>query len=300
MEAETCALCGSKFDLDSFNRHLRSHKTTVANYYETCYPRKDRFDGQKIEFKNREQYFSADFNSKTNLQAWLKAQTDGTARQYLTRLLKARQEAKGLVYAPTQVELRTLVSPSIIYYNTFFGNYYDLAASLGMKNKHNLIKPTFIAAKPKIQVDTREKLPLKFNQPFLHEKLDFGDYKFSAKGKEIVFERKSLIDFIGTLSVGLERFVKEIKRADYMIVIVETKLESALAFNQLPYVQRYTKLQPAYIFHNVRALLQEHPNIQFLFVDGRVKCAEMMYKIFNIKEDYKRMDLQFLHDSKQL
>ena len=116
---------------------------------------------------------------------WLKAQSIKGAQDYCRGLLINRKEEKEVVYAPTQVELRSILSPPIQYYNETFGNYYRLCSDLGYKNKYGPITEIIIGheyTKPeyKILVDTREQRPLKFSRGIEVRKLDYGDYAFSS------------------------------------------------------------------------------------------------------------------------
>ena len=89
-----------------------------------------------IIYKNKEQYFNTDFNNKNNLKNWLKAQSLEKQKEYCKDFLIKRKEKKGLEYTPSQVELRSVLSPSVIYLQEIFGDYYQFAGDLGFKNKY--------------------------------------------------------------------------------------------------------------------------------------------------------------------
>jgi hypothetical protein len=227
----------------------------------------------------------------------------------VTRL--KRKEAKNLTYSPTQVELRTIMAPSIIFYNTIFKDYYDICSSIGLENKFihpNLVGDHFknkLTNKDTIYVDTREQSWLKFNTPFEIKTLGFGDYACSNDNCGCYIERKSLSDFISTLSVkNFDRFKNEIDKAkknnSYIIVMVEEKLANALSFQYLPHISKKIKATPEYIFHNVRELLQSYDNLQFLFVDGRGEMTRIIESIFASNCFYKKIDLQLAYDMKIL
>lgn len=82
----------------------------------------------------------------------------------------------------------------------------------------------------KIIIDSREQLPLHFNDTYVTEVrtdcLPFGDYGCEyLNGYEcpIVFERKSIPDLFGTLSKGYERFKRELekaKQADLKLILI--------------------------------------------------------------------------------
>jgi hypothetical protein len=203
------------------------------------------------------------------------------------------------------------MSPSIVFYNKIFRDYYDVCSSIGLENK--FIHPCNITnqfnnklnKKDTIYVDTREQSWLKFDIPFEIKTLSFGDYACSNDNCGCYIERKSLSDFISTLSVkNFDRFKNEIDKAQknnsYLIVIVEEKLANALSFQYLPHISKKIKATPEYIFHNVRSLIQEYSNLQFLFVDGREEMKRTIESIFASKCFYSKVDLQLAYDLKLL
>jgi len=307
-----CKVDGKEFkDEKSLHLALRGYGLNKEKYYHTYYPKKDLLTGDTINFKTKEQYFNSDFNDKNNMKKWLKEQPIEKAQEYTKQLLAKRKEDKKLTYSPCQVELRTIMAPSIISYNKLFNDYYDVCSSIGLENK--FIHPSNIIhqfknklnSKDTIYVDTREQNWLKFNIPFEIKTLPYGDYTCSNDNCSCFIERKSLSDFISTLSVGnLERFKNEIIRAKkdnaYLIVIVEEKLSNALSFQYLPHISKKIKATPEFIFHNVRQLLQEFDNLQFVFVDGREEMKRTIESILASKCFYKKVDLQLAYDMKLL
>ncbi|NBW28871.1 hypothetical protein EBR37_00620 [bacterium] len=307
-----CKVDGKEFkDEKSLHLALRGYGLNKEKYYHTYYPKKDLLTGDTINFKTKEQYFNSDFNDKNNMKKWLKEQPLDKAQEYTKQLLAKRKEDKKLTYSPCQVELRTIMAPSIISYNKLFNDYYDICSSIGLENK--FIHPSNIIhqfknklnSKDTIYVDTREQNWLKFNIPFEIKTLPYGDYTCSNDNCSCFIERKSLSDFISTLSVGnLQRFKNEITKAKkdnaYLVVIVEEKLTNALSFQYLPHISKKIKATPEFIFHNVRQLLQEFDNLQFLFVDGREEMKRAIESIFASKCFYKKVDLQLAYDMKLL
>ena len=307
-----CQECDEEFkNYVDLHRHLRSHKMLLVDYYHKHYPRKDLLTGEFIKYKNRDQYLSDEFNTKTNLKKWLKELDVEEAKKYCEQILLNRKEEKGIKYAPSQVELRSIMSPPIQYYNQIFSDYYDLCDRLGLENKYT--NPTKIIdgeeydkKEYKILIDTREQKPLKFDRETVSQKLDYGDYAFSHPEHtcNCHIERKSLSDFISTISGGHERFIKEIERAGEqsaeLIILVEESLSNALSFKYLPHISKKIKASPDFIFHRMRRLIQEYPNIQFLFVNGRKESSRIIELIFTCGCAYKKIDLQLAYDNKVL
>jgi hypothetical protein len=307
-----CKVDGKEFkDEKSLHFALRGYGLNKEKYYHTYYPKKDLLTGETINFKTKDQYLNSDFNDKNNMKKWLKEQSLDKAQEYCKNLLIKRKKDKNLIYSPTQIELRTIMSPSIIFYNKIFNDYYDICSSIGLENKFihpNNITSQFqnkLTTKDTIYVDTREQSWLKFDIPFEIKTLSFGDYSCSNENCNCYIERKSLSDFISTLSVkNFDRFKNEIEKAQknnsYLIVIVEEKLASALSFQYLPHISKKIKATPEYIFHNVRSLIQEYSNLQFLFVDGRNEMKRAIESIFASKCFYNKVDLQLAYDMKLL
>ena len=313
MDDIICQACEKVFETErQLHAHLKAHKLLMVEYYQKYFPRYDLYDKKIIKFKNKKQYLSADFNTRTNLRLWLKELPQKKREEYCISVLRDRKAEKGLTYTPTQVELRTIMSPPVQYYNQEFGNYYRACADLGYENKFNCFSDIVSDSeydKPEytILIDTREQVPLKFpNRETQITTLKFGDYAFSNKQAtcNCYIERKSLSDFIGTMSGGYERFINEIERAQeaeaYLVVLVEDTLQHALSFPYLPQISKKIKATPEFIFHRVRSLIQKYPMIQFLFVKGRVESSRVVEKIFTSKCIHEKIDLQLAYDEKVL
>lgn len=309
----TCKICKKEFETDrQLHAHLKAHKLTMIEYYQQEYPRYDLYNKKIIKFKNKQQYLNADFNSRTNLRMWLKNVPEDEAKEYCRGVIQKRIDEKGIIYAPTQVELRSIMSPPIQYFDELFGSYYSLCKDL--KLKHKFVVPDKIieaqkwkSPEYKIYVDTREQKPLKFKDRAIEIKtLNFGDYAFSSKEAtcNCYIERKNLSDFIGTISGGYERFIKEIERAveaeAHLVVLVEDNINNAMNFKYLPHISSKIRATPEFIFHRVRDLIQKYSNLQFLFVNGRTESSRVVEKIFTSGCIHEKVDLQLAYDTKKL
>jgi len=308
-----CAVCSKEFETDrQLHGHLKAHNLRMASYYQEYFPKKDLYTGDIIKFKSKEYYFNTDFNTRINMQKWLKSKPVEEAKKYCEKVLKGRVEKKQLVHTPTQVELRTIMSPPIQFYQIILNDYYKSCSNLGLKNRFNKIPEENIFninidKKTKICVDTREQSPLKLDHPIKLAGLKFGDYTLENPEDccKCYIERKSIRDFVGTLSGGFERFRNEIKRAQdagaYLIVLTERKINECMAFNKLPHVSKKVKVTPEYVFRDVRDLMQEFVDLQFLFVDGREESSRVMKKIlFDSNCSARDYDLQLAYDLKIL
>lgn len=309
-----CKVCGQEFETErKLHSHLKKHDLRVAAYYQKYYPRYDLYDGKIIKFKSKDYYFNTEFNTRTNQLKWLDSLPKEEAESYLKKLLIDRKEKKNLIYSPCQVELRSTPIPSIISYEKKIGNYYKFCESIGFQNKYESIDNIAVGSSlskdkdVKVYVDTREQLPLKFNIPTESKGLKFGDYALSDKSLtcNCYIERKSLADFISTISVqNYERFCREIERAAEneanLIIVVEESLTNALSFPFLPHISKKIRVTPEFIFHQVRDMIQKYDHIQFLFVKGRKESVRVIEKIFFSDCIYKKIDLQLAYDKKIL
>jgi len=310
-----CLVDGSDHDnTASLNAHLRKLGYKQERYYKEFYNKKDLYTGQDIEYKNPERYLATDFNTKINIRRFIKDKPV-EAKAWAINWLKKRKEEKGLVFAPTQVELRSLQCPSVKYYDSV-GGYDSICKELGF-----LIRFTgkYIGKKlPEDAViiqDTREQMPLKLLIKTKIEKLNVGDYgldKPHDTGNYI--ERKSLADFVGTLTskkgkegseakFGFDRFRAELLRAresnSYLVMIVENDINDALGFKYLPQM-KFTRSSPDHVFKNLRDLLVEFTNFQALFVKGRKESADIMVKLLGIGNHIKNVDLQYAYENGEL
>ena len=301
-ELTICKICGEK--VNKLNHFYRFHELTLAEYCIKYFDRKDLYDNSPIPFKNPDQYFSVDFVNKNNLKKYLSKSKDRAA-DYCKNLIRKRVLDKDLKYSPLQIELVSLPCfPPIHYLSTLF-DYYGFCEEIGLINKVKPMPPNFSIPTSEplpeshILIDSRESQPLKFNIEYRVQKLKFGDYYFTGN-PGLYFERKSINDFLGTMSQGYDRFVKELDRASaanaYLVMIIESKLSDVLSFNHLPWMKRVkTKASPEFIFHQLRSLIQQFPNFQPIFVEGRREAVEYMMKGFLSGDVFKQYDLQLLY-----
>lgn len=305
---EKCRICNE--EIQNLKHFYKFHGISLSDYYLKYYKKQDLFTGELLSFKNKDNYLNNDFLNRTNLKRYLCNLPLENAQEYCRQLLIKRKEQKGLLYTPTQVELRTLIIPNVIYFNKLFSEgYYKLCETLGFLNRFKNLNNIYNLENPPVSnydifQDTREQKPLILNHPIQIQALPYGDYCLSnlEESGNIFIERKSLNDFVGTLSSGFKRFVKEVEKCEsdgsYLIVLVETNLNQAISFNFLPWFKMGKRISSEFIFHNVRNLLQKYLSLQFLFVDGRKIAAEIIKKILFSKGQFKEFDNQLVHDMK--
>lgn len=299
-----CKICNQ--EIDGRAHFYKNHKIKEKDYYEKYLPKQDLLTGEKIEFKNPEQYELQDFNRKNNLKKFIENQPLLSSNTYLTQWLKKRKQLKNISYAPSQFEIKSLQFPSIKYINQKYGNniaYQTMCQAAGLKCLYDYNNILYFKdyLKQIFLCDTREQTPLSLPDMEI-QKLDVGDY--TLEGSNIYIERKSLNDLIGTLSKGYERFKKELDRCVknncYLIVLIEEKYSNLLSFNYLPQCKK-VQTTPDFILHRARELLNLYPNnLQMLAVDGRKECARIIEKIFRLDNNVSNIDLQFYYDKEDL
>lgn len=301
--------------LKALHAHLRHFRIKQADYYTQYFPRYCLGSGKPIPYKDHEQYFSQDFVDKNQIRSFL-AKEPIRGREWAINWLRKRKEEKGLIYAPSQVELRSLQCPSMAYFD-HVGDYYSICRDLGFKGRYvsyteqNTAKAGFWDDKC-IICDTREQKPLSFPVKTVRDTINAGDYALAdPHDKGIRIERKSLTDAIGTLNCrkitrkkgddsSFERFDRELQRAvengQYVVMVVETKLTQALSFSYLPQM-KWTKVSESHVFKNLRDLLTKYPlNFQAVFADGRIDAAQKVLRIFEMGERVKKVDLEYANE----
>ncbi len=308
-----CHIDGNEYDsVAEIHALLKSLRVKQSSYYEKHFPRVCKGSGQSISYKDYKQYFSQEFVDKDALKKWIHT-NPAEGKAWAIEWLRKRKEDKGLVYAPTQVELESLSCPSMRYYD-WIGDYYLICRELGFSDRYQIAaKSTAKAvnvAQTGIICDTREQLPLKLTVKTVRSTLNWGDYALAAPySPEIRIERKSLTDMIGTLSgkqikhkriatdSPSERFERELMRAQkengYLVMMVESPIEDALSFRDLPSI-KHGKASSSHIFKNMRDLLVKYPlTWQVVFVKNHADAATKLIKIFEMGDQVRKIDLQY-------
>lgn len=299
--------------LEALLKHLRKLKITQELYYTDHAPQQDLCTGEVIPFKApASRYVKTEFAHKNNLKRWVKEKPE-EAKKWAVQWLKNRRLEKGLIYPPTQTELRSLMCPTIPFYD-HIGGYNRICAELGYVIRFGDAVPSPIPLKCPVIVDTREQKPLKLKVEHVAGTIKCGDYGLPAGfDYGIYIERKSLSDFSGTLSgrftnpektdSNLLRFTRELERAketdSYIVMLVEVNINDAfgIGFNGAP---NYGSMNPDHLFHNLRDLLSKFDNFQALFVSGRKEAVNAVPQLLSMGEKVKTFDLQLAYETGKL
>lgn len=302
-----CKICQKEFDsARGLHSHIsRTHSIKQSEYYHKFYPKIDKFDGSLVSFKNFEQYFETDFNSRENFVQWFLQNDCNEVRNYCLDRLYSRLKTKKTSLLPSQVELKSLFIPSISGFEKIFGGMDNFLKAISKKSIHSRfiydMEPTSGRERHPffIYEDTREQTPLKLSCEVRKMKLSVGDYTISEPYFSDVFvERKSINDLVGTLSSGLERFEKEIQRArqlnGYIVVLVEGLFSEV--YNYAPKTRFQQKVTGSFIMNKIRHIMSSYLNIQFVFGGNETECSDLLVKILKMGHEAKKYDLEFLKD----
>lgn len=290
----TCAICNYPFG--NIGHFYRKHKITASNYFETHWPRVNPHTQKKLQFLDFDSYFLNDFDSKDQMREYFRKCSDGQIVEYCKDLFERRKNIKKWIYTPSFVELKSVFSPSTIFYDKIlFGGYYEYAKSLDLVNKFIHTTESFSSVPEEdllIEVDSREQKSYNFKH-FQVKTLPFGDYTIA--GSSVYVERKSLIDFIGSFGKDVQRLKDELWRAKqagaYIIVLIEEKFDFALNFDKIQYKNR-GRATPEFIFHNVRDIMQTFDNVQFVFGDNRSKSKNLVLFFLANEKNIRFIDIQ--------
>lgn len=302
-----CKLCDKDFkSLTAFHKHLTiEHKLKQADYYNFNYPKIDLGDGSFIVYKNYEQYFSTEFNSRYSFSLWAQEKANfPMVKEYIYNELKRRKDEGKISFYPSQSELKSLILPSVSWIIKIYGgieNFYEETKDLDLKKKFDYTVKGVEERPGKLQIiiDSREQRPLYSKSEFITHKLPVGDYSCADEMNSGVYiERKSLSDLAGTLTSGYDRFEREIQKAQnlglYLIVLCDESYVSCLEYSPLNSYAR--KINGKYLLHKVRELSQKYDNLQFVFCSDRGRSREVLEKILRIGEAVKKLDIEYLKD----
>jgi ERCC4-type nuclease len=118
--------------------------------------------------------------------------------------------------------------------------------------------------------DSREQLGYQdlFESPCLIQGLPTGDYSILGAEHLIAIERKSLADFLGSITTGRERFEKELARGRALScfhLVIEGRLDEIAAGN---YGHAVSKVNPTSVFETLTAFSIRY-NLPIWFVGNR-------------------------------
>lgn len=297
-----CKICGQQ--IENNGHFWREHCQKISDYFSQYEPRQTK-DGQRVIFKKDiESYFLADFNDLKDRNSWLKSVDSETRKEYLLDLLVKRKLKKKWVYAPGQSLVRLSNLPSILLYEKEFEqNWLDICKKLGFKIKYkNKTKQIDWIEPIEVTQDTREQKPWVWPDHIKTNisKLDFGDYSLKDN-TNLSLERKSLQDFCSSITSGNERFRKELNRVKknngYLIIIVESCFNDFRGLEYLPQM-KHSKITFDHACKSARDLHEDFNCFQLVFCAGRKHAVKIAEFILKIGKDIKKIDLQYLIDSK--
>lgn len=307
MDSIECKVCNCKFpNLKSLHIHIaRREKLAIPDYYYKFYPKKDLYTLKPIEYKDHNQYFYAYFNSRKNMVKWLEAnQGTSHAADISLKMVENRIKDKSLKSLPSEVELRSASTPSIVGLEKLHNkSYADIVTGLPSKFIYNNINLKSINKNLSILIDTREQQPFSFRGfDSKVSKLDVGDYTCAEPDYDDIFiERKSVDDFFSTFGTesNFKRFEKELNRALeyglYLFVVVEKDLSECLDFYSHFSSNKYLS---EFTFHNVRDIMQKSKNCQFVFARNKEMAQNLTLQMLSNGQSSTKYDWQYLIDKR--
>lgn len=306
MEKIICKECDQEFSSDNpLHKHIKAHGLIVGDYYTKHYPRYNKLNGDPLPFKNKFDYFNIDFSTRAQMIKWCNTHDNKEdIKEYILKQLKNRIDQKQLKYAPNHLEIEINKLPPIDMYKYNFGGYVQACQGLGVKPLYDKgITKDFFQKKNSIEeipiyIDTREQKPLSFKSSKSH-KLDFGDYTMGGDNYNYTFvDRKSEGDFKGTMTVGFQRFRKELERAKqfdaYLYIVTESSVDKITKNNS--YGPHKSNL--SYVWHNMRMLTHEFQgHCQFVFTETRTNSESIIPKLLYYGKKLWNVDLQYFLDN---
>ena len=291
-----CKECGEEFATrKSLHSHFKKHNMLVGDYYVKHFPRKDRLTGEQIPFKNIHQYFSQDFRDYDNMEKWLSQVNLNTKSQYIKTKLQNLKEKKIKTIAPCVFELRMRDLPDEGSIAEVYGSYKEMCEELGWRMMFPGVPDMKCMERDwsdvGIIVDTREQKPLRFKNT-VRKKLDIGDYGLAEGGNTFV-ERKSAADYKSTLTMGFDRFEREVGRAvangQFLWILVESSLAKMEEENVYsPYV-----VNMKYLYHNTKTIQRKYfESCQFVFTGSRKNSEFLIPKLLGCGESMWDVDMQ--------
>jgi len=301
-----CQECEGEFKSErSLHSHIKKHNLTVAEYYTKFYPRKNMLTGKPMPFKTKKEYFSKDFSSRSQMRQWIDSSNKKDVAKYIYKKLEERINEKSMTSAPCHIDLELSNLPPLDSYREIFGSYGKVCERIGIKPTHtkpmisDFFNENFIKREMKILIDTREQKPLSFNASE-SLKLDFGDYTVGGSDYSYTYiDRKSESDFKSTVSVGLDRFKRELDRVrqfnSFMYVLVESSIDKVKKNN----VFAPHRSNLAYIWHNTKTLARDYSDVcQFLFSGGRKASEYLVPRLLKCGKRLWDCDVQYYIDQR--
>ncbi len=125
-----------------------------------------------------------------------------------------------------------------------------------------------------IAIDTREQKPLPIPGHVAVEvkKLDAGDYALLGYEDRCVVERKSLSDFIGSITHGRERFARELvllSKFEWAAIFVEASISDVW------YRRYFQQITPASVMGTIASISVKH-RVPVFFVGPRAAAADLV------------------------
>jgi len=146
-----------------------------------------------------------------------------------------------------------------------------------------------------IIIDTRERKPWSFtpetdNATATSGTLSTGDYSVRGYETKICVERKSLLDWVGTIVHHQERFRKEISRMktyERSYIIIECTIND-ICERKYEVDGVHRNIEPKRIIEMTLGIMDYYPHVQIIFADdrynGRCICRDILRQYWKTRE----------------
>ena len=159
------------------------------------------------------------------------------------------------------------------------------------KSRKRFFEPKKVPSGLVILIDSREQMPLGFKSvPIEYINLKAGDYSCKGFEKEgISLERKTITDFLLSISHNRKRFEKEIERLskfEFAAILIEANFDG-LIHPPIP----QSRINPLAVLSTINKIEIEY-HIPVNLVGRRQNCAEMVFNCLSLYFRKKRQGLE--------
>ena len=144
----------------------------------------------------------------------------------------------------------------------------------------------------KVKIDSREQLAYEFKTPSEIGTIPIGDYSICGLEDHIAIERKELNDLIGCLTIGRERFERELSKSrglEYFALIIEASLSDLANGNYRSQMEPKSAIQSLLAFsirYRLPVWFAESREYGQRFTESLLlKFAREIEKQFNVLEE---------------
>ena len=292
-----CKVCDKEFEsLRGLHGHLKMHEG-LHKYYHEYSPRRDKFDGSLINFKNYSQYFSTCFESQMTRRKFYDERSPEEVRAAIKEEWAINLKTKDLAALPSETFFMLTDFCRVQDIRRSFGSTKQFCEELKIEQLYNKQLPSgFWKTKTDdmlVLVDTREQQPFLFKNSEV-QKLSIGDYMTAGdRFSKVSVDRKASSDFQGSFGKQIDRIRDNIQLAKDMGYRMCFVVEAFPHEMEEEAQKKKLRTSFGYIFRNAREVLADFPETQILFCASKKQAQDITEKILWYGDELKGVDLQF-------